>query len=58
MSNRFERMYGALLLLVVATLVMASILYGPRMWGVKVLMGGILSALGLFFLWGCRKERG
>lgn len=58
MSNRFERIYGALLLFVVAALVMGSILYGPQMWRVKVLMGVILLALSLFFLWGCWKERG
>ena len=50
MSNRFEKIYGAILLFVVAALVLGSILYGPRMWGVKVLLGATLLGVGVYFL--------
>jgi len=52
MSNRLERIYGAVLLFIVAALVIASIFYGPQMWEVKALIGITLLALGLWFLWG------
>jgi len=57
MANRFEKIFASILLFLVAALVMASILYGPQMWGVKALIGGILLALSLFFFWDYRRRR-
>jgi hypothetical protein len=56
MSNRFEKIYGAILLFVVAALVLGSILYGPRMWGVKVLLGATLLGVGVYFLRDLREK--
>jgi len=57
MANRFEKIFGSILLFLVAALVMASILYGPQMWGVKALIAGILLALSLFFFWDYWRRR-
>jgi hypothetical protein len=56
MSNRFEKIYGAILLFVVAALLLGSILYGPSMWGVKVLLAAILLGVGAYFLRGPQEK--
>ncbi|MDH7499935.1 MAG: hypothetical protein QHH30_06055 [candidate division NC10 bacterium] len=57
MGNRFEKIYGAVLLLLVAALVIASMLYGPQMWKVKALIAVLLLALSLFFFWDYRRTK-
>jgi len=49
-TAQFERLYSAVLLLLVAALLLLSILYTERLWGVKV--GIALGLLGMsgFFL--------
>lgn len=49
-TAQFERLYSAILLLLVAALLLLSILYTERLWGVKV--GIALGLLGMsgFFL--------
>lgn len=58
MPDRFEKMYGAILLFIVAALVLGSILYGPEMWGVKALIGAVLLAFSIFFAWDYLRESG
>ena len=48
-AKQFERLYTALLVLLVAILLMISILYTPRLWLVKVVIAVILIATGAFF---------
>lgn len=50
-SKQFERLYTAVLVLLVATLLLISILYTRSLWQVKVIIAVILIAVsGLF--WG------
>lgn len=50
-AARFERLYTAVLLLVVAILLLLSILYTGRLWGVKAgLALGLVVVSGFFFL--------
>jgi hypothetical protein len=50
-AARFERLYTAGLLLVVALLLLLSILYTGRLWGVKAgLALGLLVLSGYFFI--------
>ena len=49
-AARFERLYTAVLLLVVAVLLLLSTLYTGRLWGVKAgLALGLLVMSGYFF---------
>lgn len=54
---RFERLYTAVLLLVVAVLLLLSTLYTPALWGVKA--GIALGLLGMssYFFWRARSSR-
>ena len=48
-AKQFERLYTAILVLLVAVLLLVSILYTPRLWPVKVVIAVILIGLGIFF---------
>ena len=48
-AKQFERLYTAILVLLVAILLLISILYTPRLWPVKVAIAGILIGVGAFF---------
>ena len=48
-AKQFERLYTAILVLLVAILLLISILYTPRLWQVKVVISGILISLSIFF---------
>ena len=55
-AKQFERVYTAILVVLVAILLLISILYTPRLWPVKVVIAAILIGLGAFF--GSRYLRG
>ena len=48
-TKQFERLYTALLLLLVALLLLISILYTSHLWLVKVAIAVILTGIGAFF---------
>ena len=48
-AKQFERLYTTILVLLVATLLLVSILYTPRLWTVKVVIAVILIGIGAFF---------
>ena len=48
-AKQFERLYTALLVLLVAMLLLVSILYTSHLWWVKVLIAVILLGIGTFF---------
>ena len=48
-AKQFERLYTAILVLLVAILLLISILYTPRLWPVKVVIAVILISLSIFF---------
>ena len=48
-AKQFERLYTAILVLLVAILLLVSILYTPRLWQVKVVISAILISLSIFF---------
>ena len=48
-AKQFERLYTAILVLLVAILLLISILYTPRLWLVKVVIAMILIGIGAFF---------
>ena len=52
-----ERLYTAVLLLLVAVLLLVSILYTAQLWWVKVALAVVLSGVGAFFGWKYRQER-
>ena len=49
-TSSFEQRYTALMLWVIAGLLLASIGYTTRLWGIKVGLATLLISLGLFFL--------
>ena len=55
-AKQFERLYTALLVLLVAILLLISILYTPRLWSVKVAIAVIL--IGVSVLFGHKYLRG
>ena len=55
-TKQFERLYTALLVLLVAILLLISILYTPRLWSVKVAIAVIL--IGVSALFGHKYLRG
>ena len=48
-AKQFERLYTAVLVLLVAILLLVSILYTPRLWWVKVAIAVILIGVSIFF---------
>ena len=48
-AKQFERLYTAILVVLVAILLLISILYTPRLWMVKVVIAVILISIGAFF---------
>ena len=48
-AKQFERLYTALLVLLVAMLLLVSILYTSHLWWVKVVIAAILLGIGTFF---------
>ena len=48
-AKQFERLYTAILVVLVAILLLISILYTPRLWAVKVVIAVILIGIGAFF---------
>ena len=56
-AKQFERLYTAILVLLVAILLLISILYTPRLWPVKVVIVGILIGVSAFFGYRCLRER-
>ena len=48
-AKQFERLYTALLVLLVAILLLISILYTPRLWPVKVAIAAILISVSALF---------
>ena len=48
-ATPFKTLYGAVFLLTIAVLILASLLYGPEMWWVKVLIAGGLLAFSAVF---------
>ena len=48
-AKQFERLYTAILVLLVAILLLISILYTPPLWQVKVVIAAILIGLSIFF---------
>ena len=48
-AKQFERLYTALLVLLVAILLLFSILYTSHLWWVKVLIAVILLGIGTLF---------
>ena len=48
-AKQFERLYTALLVLLVAILLLVSILYTSHLWWVKVVIAVILLGIGTFF---------
>ena len=55
-DKQFERLYTAVLVLLVAILLLVSILITPRLWWVKVAIAVILIGVSIFF--GHRYRRG
>ena len=56
-AKQFERLYTAILVLLVAMLLLISILYTPRLWQVKVVIAVILIGIGVFFGHSYRRKR-
>ena len=56
-TKQFERLYTALLVLLVAILLVISILYTPRLWSVKIAIAAILVGVGAFFGYRYLRER-
>ncbi len=56
-GKQFERLYTAILVLLVAILLLVSILYTPHLWLVKVVIAGILIGVGAFFAHRYLRER-
>ena len=56
-TKQFERLYTAVLVLLVAILLLISILYTPRLWWVKVAIAVILIGVSIFFGHRYRRER-
>lgn len=56
-AKQFERLYTALLVLLVALLLIVSILYTSHLWWVKVAIAVILSVIGAFFVHRYLRER-
>ena len=54
-AKQFERLYTVVLVLLVAILLLASILYTSHLWLVKTAIAIILIGIGIFF--GCRYLR-
>lgn len=54
---QFERRYAAVLLVVVAVLLLASILYTGRLWGVKAGIALGLLVVSAFFFFRARASR-
>lgn len=48
-DKQFERLYTAVLVLLVAILLLVSILYTPHLWWVKVAIAVILIGVSIFF---------
>lgn len=48
-AKQFERLYTALLVLLVAILLIVSIIYTLQLWWVKVTIAVILLVIGAFF---------
>ena len=48
-AKQFERLYTAILVMLVAILLLISILYTPRLWMVKVGIAVVLIGIGAFF---------
>ena len=48
-AKQFERLYTALLVLLVSILLLVSIVYTSRLWWVKVAIAVILIVIGAFF---------
>lgn len=55
-AKQFERLYTAVLILLVAILLLVSIFYTSRLWWVKVGIAAVLVGIGTFF--GCKYLRG
>jgi predicted membrane protein len=49
-TKSFELRYTALMLWVIAGLLLASIGYTTRLWGIKAGLAALLVGLGIFFL--------
>ncbi len=47
--KQFERLFTAVLLTAVAALLLVSIAYTPRLWGVKVVLAAVLVGISAFF---------
>ena len=56
-AKQFERLYTAILVLLVAILLLISILYTLHLWLVKVVIAGILIGVGAFFAHRYLRER-
>lgn len=56
-SARFERLYTAVLLLVVAVLLLLSTLYTPALWGVKAGIAMALLGMSSYFFWRAKSSR-
>ncbi len=48
-TKQFERVYTAVLVLLVAALLLISILYTPHLWWVKIAIAVILIGVSTFF---------
>ena len=57
-TRQGEKLYTAVLLLLVAVLLLASIVYTAQLWWVKVSLALVLSGVGAFFGWKYWQERG
>ncbi len=55
--KQFERLYSSILLLIVAILILASILYTTRLWLVKVFITLVLLGFSGLFVWRYFQER-
>lgn len=56
-AKQFERLYTALLVLIVAILLIVSIIYTPHLWWVKVAIAVILIVTGAFFAYRYLREQ-
>ena len=56
-DKQFERLYTAVLVLLVAILLLVSILYTPHLWWVKVAIAVILIGVSIFFGHRYRRDR-
>lgn len=56
-TKQFERLYTAVLVLLVAILLLVSILVTPRLWWVKVAIAVILVGVSIFFGHRYRRDR-